>query len=215
MTRWEHSVAPLALLRGQVLARKGETGPARAAFLRAKQPLQGKLNNPTTATDALSYVGLVHAGLGDKQAALKAAHNAVDKLPTSRDAIVGGFQSSNAWRGSRRRSAKPLQPSSICGNSWTHWRARPFPSPPCGSIQCGTRCARMPGSRHCFRVPKRHPDSGRLHPRGFGVGKSTFSSLLSGFARCRQHTLGRFRPRLQRTFAQQSNRQLTAVPRLA
>jgi TolB-like protein/Tfp pilus assembly protein PilF len=92
MTRWEHSVAPLDLLRGQALAMKGETGPARAAFLQAEQALQTEMDDPETAVDASSYLGLVYAGLGEKDAALKAANAAADKLPMSRDVIVGAFQ---------------------------------------------------------------------------------------------------------------------------
>ncbi|MFI4970683.1 MAG: hypothetical protein ACHP7D_10800 [Lysobacterales bacterium] len=92
MTRWEHSVAPLGLLRGQALAAKGETGPAHAAFAQAEQALQDMLKNPETAVDALSYLGLVHAGLGEKEAALTAAGAAAEQLPMSRDVIVGAFQ---------------------------------------------------------------------------------------------------------------------------
>jgi TolB-like protein/Tfp pilus assembly protein PilF len=92
MTRWEHSVAPLGLLRGQAFTMKGETDLARAAFLQAEQALQTEIQDPETAIDASSYLGLVYAGLGEKQAALKAARSAVDRLPMSRDPIVGAFQ---------------------------------------------------------------------------------------------------------------------------
>ena len=92
MTRWEHSVAPLGLLRGQAFAMKGETDLARAAFLQAEQALQTEIQDPETAIDASSYLSLVYAGLGEKQAALKAARFAVDRLPMSRDPIVGAFQ---------------------------------------------------------------------------------------------------------------------------
>jgi tetratricopeptide (TPR) repeat protein len=91
MTRWEHSLAPLSLLRAQALALKGEAGPARIAFLRAEQELQSLLDKPHESADAQSYLGLVYAGLGQKEAALKAAGAAVDLLPMSRDVIVGAF----------------------------------------------------------------------------------------------------------------------------
>jgi tetratricopeptide (TPR) repeat protein len=91
MTRWEHSLAPLSLLRAQALALKGEAGPARIAFLKAEQELQGLLDKPHESADAQSYLGLVYAGLGQKEAALKAAGAAVDLLPMSRDVIVGAF----------------------------------------------------------------------------------------------------------------------------
>ncbi len=91
MTRWEHSVAPLNLLRGQALALKGEPTSARAAFLEAEKELMELLKNPEQATDAESYLGLVYAGLGQKEAALKAGRAAVERLPMSRDVIVGAF----------------------------------------------------------------------------------------------------------------------------
>ena len=46
MTRWEHSVVPISLLRGQALALKGESEPARAAFVDAEKQLQALLENP-------------------------------------------------------------------------------------------------------------------------------------------------------------------------
>jgi TolB-like protein/Tfp pilus assembly protein PilF len=91
MTRWEHSLVPLTLLRAQALALKGEAGPARDAFLRSEQELQTLLDKPHEVADAQSYLGLVYAGLGQKEAALKAAHAAVDLLPMTRDVIVGAF----------------------------------------------------------------------------------------------------------------------------
>ena len=91
MTRWEHSVAPITLLRGQALALKGEAGPARAAFLDAEEQLQTLLDQPSRVVDANSYLGLVYAALGHKEAALKAARAAVEALPMSRDVIVGAF----------------------------------------------------------------------------------------------------------------------------
>jgi TolB-like protein/Tfp pilus assembly protein PilF len=91
MTRWEHSVVPLSLLRGEALALKGESDAARPAFLEAEQQLQSLLDNPHEVADARSYLGLVYAGLGQKEAALKAGRAAVDMMPMSRDVIVGAF----------------------------------------------------------------------------------------------------------------------------
>jgi TolB-like protein/Tfp pilus assembly protein PilF len=91
MTRWEHSVAPVALLRGQALSLKGETGAARADFLDAERQLKPLLDEPSRFADANSYLGLVYAGLGQKEAALQGARAAVQRLPMSRDVIVGAF----------------------------------------------------------------------------------------------------------------------------
>ncbi|MEO6967851.1 MAG: hypothetical protein ABI132_05260 [Rhodanobacteraceae bacterium] len=94
-TRWEHSLTPVGLLRGDAFAMKGEAALAHAAFVQAEQALQGELNNSNTSnttTDALSYLGLVYAGLGQKDAALKSANAAVTRLPISHDPIDGAFQ---------------------------------------------------------------------------------------------------------------------------
>ncbi len=91
MTRWEHSVAPLSLLRGEALALKGDASAARSAFLEAEKQLQGLLDKGQQVADAQSYLGLIYAGLGQKEAALKAGRAAVELLPMSRDVIVGAF----------------------------------------------------------------------------------------------------------------------------
>ena len=91
MTRWEHSLAPVSLLRGEALALKGDADAARSAFLEAEKELQGLLDQGQQVADAQSYLGLVYAGLGQKEAALKAGRAAVELLPMSRDVIVGAF----------------------------------------------------------------------------------------------------------------------------
>jgi TolB-like protein/Tfp pilus assembly protein PilF len=92
VTRWEHSMVPRSLLRGQALAMHGDAAGARAALLAARGQLQAMLGNPLMAPDALSYLGLVHAGLGDKAQALAAARAAVRQMPMARDPIVGAFR---------------------------------------------------------------------------------------------------------------------------
>ena len=92
MTRWEHSAVPLSLLRGQALVAKRDIAGARPALLQAQAELQRAMDNPGTAADALSYLGLAHAGLGDRAEALKAANAAASQMPMTRDPIVGAFQ---------------------------------------------------------------------------------------------------------------------------
>ncbi len=79
---------PAMLLRGQALARKGETGPARAAFLAAQKVLQG---SPREQPGIQSNLADVYAGLGQTDAALAAARRAADLLPLSRDMVGGVF----------------------------------------------------------------------------------------------------------------------------
>ena len=82
---------PATLLRGQALARKGETGPARAAFLDAQQALQGLPRESQAQAGAQSNLAIVLAGLGQKDAALAAGRRATDLLPLARDMLAGTF----------------------------------------------------------------------------------------------------------------------------
>ena len=91
ITRFEHSSAPIELLRGQALKLKGDTVAARAQFLSAETKLKELRKNPQKAADANSYLAVTYAGLGDKEAALQAGRSAVDSLPISRDVTVGAF----------------------------------------------------------------------------------------------------------------------------
>ena len=83
-----NALIPAMLLRGQALARKGETGPARAAFLAAQKALQ---ELPRDQPGAQSNIADVYAGLGQTDAALAAARRATDLLPLSRDMVGGVF----------------------------------------------------------------------------------------------------------------------------
>jgi TolB-like protein/Tfp pilus assembly protein PilF len=87
---WPNSREPVALLRAQALLQKGEIARARAAFLEAQQALEGLLSNPRAQADAQSYLALVYAGLGQKEAALESGRRAIEILPASRDVIIGG-----------------------------------------------------------------------------------------------------------------------------
>jgi TolB-like protein/Tfp pilus assembly protein PilF len=88
---WGSNRQPVTLLRGQALALKGETGPAREAFQQAQQALEPLVREPREQADAESFLAFVYAGLGQKDRALEAGHRATALLPTSRDVMVGGF----------------------------------------------------------------------------------------------------------------------------
>ena len=87
---WPSTRVPVALLRAQALVRKGQSGPARAAFLEAQKTLESLLDNPRAQGEAQSYLALVYAGLGRKDAALQSGRRAIETLPVSRDLIIGG-----------------------------------------------------------------------------------------------------------------------------
>ena len=114
LARFEHSAVPLALLRGQALAMKSDSPASRAALLEAVQLLKEARKNPVTEVDALSHLGLAHAGLGQKQAALESGRAAVERLPLSRDSIVGAYNLERLARveAQIRRNRRRDRPSS-------------------------------------------------------------------------------------------------------
>ncbi len=80
---------PAALLRGRALAMKGDIPSARAAFLEARRLLEDFERESGEQAGAQANLAVVHAGLGDKDAALKSARRATELLPVSRDALDG------------------------------------------------------------------------------------------------------------------------------
>jgi TolB-like protein/Tfp pilus assembly protein PilF len=86
---WPSTREPVTLLRAQALMQKGEAAAARAEFLKSQRVLEGLLRNPRAEADAQGCLALVHAGLGEKKAALEAGRRATEALPVSRDIIIG------------------------------------------------------------------------------------------------------------------------------
>ena len=80
---------PAAILRGSALAMKGEVASARAAFLEAKRLLDDFERDSGEQAGSQANLAVVHAGLGDKEAALNAARRSTELLPVSRDALDG------------------------------------------------------------------------------------------------------------------------------
>lgn len=91
LNNWPSARDPAALLRAQALSQKGETAAAHDAFLEAQKALETLLDNPRERADAESNLGLVYAGLGNKEKALEFGRRATEDLPVSRDMMVGGF----------------------------------------------------------------------------------------------------------------------------
>jgi TolB-like protein/Flp pilus assembly protein TadD len=86
-----NGLVPAAVLRGRALAMRGEAAPARAAFLEAQRVLEELMRKSGEQAGAQSNLAAVHAGLEEKDAALKAARRATELIPVSRDALDGTF----------------------------------------------------------------------------------------------------------------------------
>ena len=82
---------PVTMLRGRALAVKGETGPARVAFLEAQQALEGQLRDSREPAGVESYLSIIFAGLGKKEEALAAGRRATELLPLSQDVLGGSL----------------------------------------------------------------------------------------------------------------------------
>ena len=96
LARFEHSAVPIALLRGQGLAMKGDAAAARAAFAESERLLEAARSNPVTEVDAVSNLGLAYAGLGRKQAALESSRAAVERLRSA--GVDDFFPASALWQ---------------------------------------------------------------------------------------------------------------------
>jgi tetratricopeptide (TPR) repeat protein len=82
---------PTVLLRGQALALKGESEPARLAFLDAQRTLEGLPHESQDQAGTQSSLAFAYAGLGHTQAARAAARRATGLLPISQDGLDGPF----------------------------------------------------------------------------------------------------------------------------
>ncbi|MCZ6687764.1 MAG: tetratricopeptide repeat protein, partial [Gammaproteobacteria bacterium] len=80
---------PLDLLRGRTEFYLGDRDKAARYFESAKAVLESKSKDSPNDPRIFSALGLVHAGLGEKQKALEAAQTAYELLPVSVDAMSG------------------------------------------------------------------------------------------------------------------------------
>jgi len=81
------SFAPVELLRAQALELKNDQAGARAAFAQARDKVRALLADQPDNPGLLSLAGLAEAGLGEKDAAIRDAHRAVELLPVTTDAL--------------------------------------------------------------------------------------------------------------------------------
>lgn len=89
-------LVPANLLRGRALARNGAAASARSALLEARRELEGQLRDSPEHPGVHANLAIVHAELGQTDAALAAARRATDLLPISKDMLDGSFYL--AWR---------------------------------------------------------------------------------------------------------------------
>ena len=80
---------PYAYWEGVVASCQGDSIKARAAFTSARAEVQNVVQQQPDFAAALSLLGVIDAGLGKKEEALREGQHACELLPISRDAIDG------------------------------------------------------------------------------------------------------------------------------
>jgi len=80
---------PRALLEGETLDLLDRHGPAMAAFERAREPLESRLADDPADPRAYAALGVVYAGLGRHDDAVRAAGRATELCPIEKDHSYG------------------------------------------------------------------------------------------------------------------------------
>jgi tetratricopeptide (TPR) repeat protein len=83
---------PKELLLGQLYQLKKQNEKSFASFKKAEIILKEKLKENVEDPRVLSSLGVVYAGLGEKEKAIQAAESSVQLQPLSRDPIIGRFR---------------------------------------------------------------------------------------------------------------------------
>jgi serine/threonine protein kinase/Flp pilus assembly protein TadD len=97
---------PHAYWEGVVARSQGDSARAQAAFTAARSEVGKMVEKQPDFAAALSLLGLIDAGLGRKQEALREGQSACELLPISKDAIAGVDFAANlaqiyAWTGEK------------------------------------------------------------------------------------------------------------------
>jgi TolB-like protein/Tfp pilus assembly protein PilF len=98
--------SPHSYWDGVVARWQGDAAKSSAAFLAARQEVQAILNSKPDFAAALSLLGMIDAGLGRREDAVREGRRACELLPISKDAITGPALAVNlaqiyAWTGQK------------------------------------------------------------------------------------------------------------------
>jgi TolB-like protein/Tfp pilus assembly protein PilF len=89
---------PLSRITGDALRLKGDQAGARKSYEFALAQIKRELKQRPDDPRLFSALGLVHAGLGHKEEALRAAQTGIDLMPISREAYRGTFRAEDLAR---------------------------------------------------------------------------------------------------------------------
>ena len=86
------SYVPLSCVAGDALRLKGDSNGAGQSYQAALQDVERQLKERPDDPRLFSTLGRIHAGLGHREEALRAARTAVDLMPISREAYRGAYR---------------------------------------------------------------------------------------------------------------------------
>jgi eukaryotic-like serine/threonine-protein kinase len=95
-SQWAY--VPLSGVAGDALRLKGDAAGARQSYELALSQVERELEQRPDDPRLFSALGLVHAGLGHKDEALRAAQTGLDLMPISREAYRGTFRAEDLAR---------------------------------------------------------------------------------------------------------------------
>ncbi|MCG6922907.1 MAG: tetratricopeptide repeat protein, partial [Acidobacteria bacterium] len=94
----QYAYVPVPCVVGDALRLKGDPAGAREDYELALEQVQGELKQRPEDPRLFSALGLIHAGLGHREEALRAAQTGVDLMPISREAYRGTFRAEDLAR---------------------------------------------------------------------------------------------------------------------
>ena len=104
---------PKAWYQGLIARGRGDLAAARAAFTTAHTEVEKTVREQPDSSEALCVLGLIDAGLGHKEEAIREGRRAVELLPVAKDAINGALLIEYlaviyAWTGEKDRALEQL-----------------------------------------------------------------------------------------------------------
>jgi Flp pilus assembly protein TadD len=105
---------PKAYWEGLVARWQGDVPRARAAFTVARTELEKAVAAEPNLASAVSLLGVMDAGLGRKEEAIRQGRRACELLPISKDAVDGPWIATNlaqilAWTGEKSAAIEQLE----------------------------------------------------------------------------------------------------------
>ncbi|PYM02866.1 MAG: hypothetical protein DMF19_01530 [Verrucomicrobia bacterium] len=105
---------PRSFCEGLVARVQGDAGAASAAFTSARSEMENVLRDQPEYAEGLCLIGMIDAGLGRKEEALREGRLAAELLPVAKDAMTGqeilrNLAITYAWVGEKDLAFKQLE----------------------------------------------------------------------------------------------------------